>query len=385
MPSKHEELELPDSSQLKSFLGNLIIASKQGNITSALLWLGQINSLNHIRPGSVGGVKDDDIVGVQPLTLHSIQYVFRPSESSPTPTTKTTGTGGYDKKKQHSPFLHAVLKGHHDLVEYYLSLYLIYATKISFTTINKNQSFQEWFLQLNNTANKKGKKVSSKKKNKQASSSSSYSSQSSFFNHFDFDQCVVQSNNEDVRDVMTRKNIDIPYAMKVVDQASFSCVPYETLIQPRMKEIYLNVKNVTNKQKEKMSSRSQQFSHHDNDESSDSDSDYQSCISYSEESYTIIENPNHNFSSTISIRYVNVENDLVSVEVEVCDEKMLNTNTASNIPTLEYLSKESIDSDVEKSSTYNLSDDNSLMKSESFLSRATWLRQSFSNVMQFKQ
>ncbi len=359
---------------LASYIDSLISASKQGNMTSALLWLGQINALG-VTATTGNNAKDTTSKDVlKPLNLLSVEYIFRPQPNS--------------RKDSKSALFHAALNGHYHLVEYYLSLYLVYAISITMDSIKTKQSFRRWFIQLNCSG---GRKKSYKKKHKENKKSKS------FFGVADYDQCVISSTEEDVMNVMVKKKVDISYAMKVVDQASFSCVPYSSLIEPRMEQIYHEVKNVTEKKKKKMMmgkrlncddiyydeigpytiedglhgynnsvEDSDIFTDDDfdkNDKSNDC-ADSKSFCSLVEKEYTIIENPD--WCSVLSIQYVDIEDDILAVEVELRDK------TRQHDISIDVQSCSQKAFVTDRGSTLG-DDENTLNSRETFATRASWL------------
>jgi hypothetical protein len=352
---------------LRSHLDNLINASKQGNVTSALLWLGQINGLSAKEDGSTIGT------GIQPLTLNSVRYIFRPNMSKSDDNT----TNNLNEVKQHSPLYYAALNGHYNLVEYYLSLYLIYAAKITFNTMHTSQSFRSWFIQVNSSNSKKKKKAYHKKKKKDEEMSSS---SSSFFGLADYDECAIQSKNRQTKNVLIGKKINIAYAMSIVEKASFSCVPYEALIKPRLKTIYVKMKTVTEKKRKKWLMRpainndekyncddgsfsNNNYKYQDDNEAKNeflsihsdnhSMSASESGISHIEDDYEIVEHP------LLSIELIDTEKDMLAVEVSLQEEKC----------------------DIERS----YDDESTTMSFQSFITRATWLPKSLKDAFLCQQ
>ncbi len=222
----------------------MIKASIQGNMTSGLLWLGQINALCHEEEEQEEAITHHRSNNeIYPLELRSIKYLF------------------YQNDQKRSPLYHAAHNGHHHLVEYYLSLYLIFSTKITFHSIHKNKTFRSWLFEVSHSNYKENDKNSNNSHvdhdfdaTKQKSitrdgTKCDLTSYTSSFSPSDYDQCAIQSNDHNVQNVMIHKKVDVAYAMKVIDQASFSCVPYNALIQPRMKQIYFDVKSVLKKKR----------------------------------------------------------------------------------------------------------------------------------------
>lgn len=343
---------------LTSYLNSLINASKQGNMTSSLLWLGQINALEVAEATTTPRNDIDNAINKNdaqpqplPLNLLSVEYIFRPHPNN--------------RDSSKSALFHAALNGHYHLVEYYLSLYLVYAIRITRNSINTKQPFRTWFMQFNNCC------ASDKRKKPYKTEQKESEKPASFFSLADYDQCVIQSSEGNVRNVMIKKMIDLSYAMKVVDKASFSCVPYTTLIQPRMKQIYVEVKDITQKKGEisnyddEIDSFSignnngeaiNYFSSHDikKNDIHDAYSDSKSICPLVEKDYTIVRNPR----SVLSIQYVDIEDDILAVEVKLQDRK--------------YQEGTSLDGQNYQQSTFD-SDENTLNTRETFATRASWL------------
>lgn len=310
-------------------------------MTSGLLWLGQMNSIRHDKrlqlgqsKGSHHGYSKDKI---RPLDKKTIKYLF------------------YQNDQQNSALYHAAFNGHYELVEYYLCLYLIFSIKISSETIHKNQSFRSWFQEFNSSTKKKTKKTKKTERKEfnaaavignRGSKNNERSKSSPIFSLSDYDQCIVQANDDRVLNVMVKKNIDIAYAMKVIDRASFSCVPYAALIQPRMKKIYMDVKRIIEKERKKRirkhkmvndTDNSAIYNCHDDDLSHDDDSkthairlfdeetncsddDNSSCFSCDEEDFIIVSHGIPGYSDdAYQISFTDAEPDLLCIEVALVE------------------------------------------------------------------
>lgn len=227
MPTSANHLLLEHKTDLvRSYIRNLNNASESGNVTAALLWLGQLNTLVTMNgtdfTSKLRKQRDTD-VDIQPLTIDTVKFIFYScwKENNEEDQMVTY-------ESHHSALYTAAINGHYKLVEYYLSLYLVYALKITFSNIHISQSFRTWFF---------------------GGSANIGNYLLSYFNASDYDQCVLQSNEPKVLEVMMKKKIDIPFAMKVVDQGRMTCFPYRELILPRMSLIYANVKDLTEKGK----------------------------------------------------------------------------------------------------------------------------------------
>lgn len=311
---------------------NLINSAVQGNITSSLLWIGQINSILHQRqdlPSSIGGSfnQANSECEIYPLDMKAIKYVF------------------YQNHQRRSALHYAACNGHHDLVEYFLSLYLIFAMKISFDSIHKSQSFRSWFLDVN--------RFPTNKKKKHRRCDNSFEKQgdqktSLVFSLQDYDQCMMQSNNQKVVNIMVEKKIDVAHAMRIVDQASFSCLPYIALIQPRMKKIYLDVKRVIEKKRRRNILKPvlvyddendiREFHYQEDDLSYDdsdvfsmdgndhSDDDANSCFSCDKDDFVVVEGRANDSLNATSVHFINVESDMLQTEVELVNNENATTN-----------------------------------------------------------
>jgi len=93
---------------------------------------------------------------------------------------------------------YASLTGHHHIVELYMSLYLMSAIQILETTVGVSRTFREWFSSMGGT----NKMIVSKN-----------------FTLKDYDVCVLNGLNQDVRHVLTRKKLTISDAMNIVKEA----------------------------------------------------------------------------------------------------------------------------------------------------------------------
>jgi len=100
--------------------------------------------------------------------------------------------------EERTALYYASLTGHCHIVELYMSLYLMSAIQISEATIVASRTFREWFSSMGGTH----KMI--------------------LHNNFtlkDYDLCVLNGLNEDVRDVLTRKKVTISDAMNIVKKA----------------------------------------------------------------------------------------------------------------------------------------------------------------------
>ena len=306
---------------------NLIHAAAQGNVTSSLLWLGQINVILHQRqdfPSSIGSSNQGNgECKIYPLDMKAIKYAFCQND------------------QRRSAFHHAACNGHHNLVEYFLSLYLIFAIKISFDSIHNSQSFRSWFLDLNTSL--KNTKEKHKRYDKILLKQKDEKKASFVFSLKDYDQCMMQSKNQKVVNVMVKKNIDVAHAMRIVEQASFSCVPYIALIQPRMKKIYLDVKRVIEKKKRRnilkpvlvyddendvreLNYQDDDLSYDDSDAISLDRNDYSSidadsCFSCDKEDFVVVKRRANDSSNPTSVYSTNDELDIVEIEVELVNDE----------------------------------------------------------------
>jgi len=100
--------------------------------------------------------------------------------------------------EERSALYYAALTGHTQLVELYLSLYLLCSVIITKSTTQNEfggLTFSQWFDKLGTRNMCLGKK----------------------FSKADYDVCVLNALSEDVRHVMTKKKITIEYALNVVN------------------------------------------------------------------------------------------------------------------------------------------------------------------------
>ncbi len=196
---------------VRSYIRNLNNVSDSGNITAALLWLGQLNTIVTMSGTDINSnlsKQRDTNVDIQPITIDTVKFIFYScwKENNEDDQMVT-----YDSR--HSALYTAAINGHHKLVEYYLSLYLLYSLKITFSNLHTSQSFRTWFF---------------------GGSANIGDHLPSYFNASDYDQCVLQSNEQKILEVMMKNSIDIAFAMKVVDQGRVTCVPYRQLILPNV-------------------------------------------------------------------------------------------------------------------------------------------------------
>jgi len=100
--------------------------------------------------------------------------------------------------EERTALYYASLTGHHHIVELYMSLYVMSAIQISETTVGASRTFRGWFSSMGGT-------------NKMRLSKN--------FTLEDYDVCVLNGLNQDVRHVLTRKKLTISDVMNVVKKA----------------------------------------------------------------------------------------------------------------------------------------------------------------------
>jgi len=110
--------------------------------------------------------------------------------------------------EERTALYYASLTGHHHIVELYMSLYLISVIRITESSVAATRTFREWFTSMFGTS-----KMGLRKK----------------FKLEDYDLCVLNALNDDVRRKLTRQKFTLSDAMSIVEKA-LCHVPHTQLI-----------------------------------------------------------------------------------------------------------------------------------------------------------
>jgi len=231
--------------------------------------------------------------------------------------------------EERTALYYASLTGHDHIVELFLSLYIMSAIKVTESNIGTTRTFREWFFSLKGTNNMIFSKMFTKK---------------------DYDLCVLNSLNDQVRHVLTKKKVTILDAMNI------AFVPVDSVharIQVVKKELdtitrYLRVKN--SKSKKKPILVNDIFNGNDKYESDDlwTEEDYYEEVS---------EEDNSDKDTTINTIYEAYIHDKINISEQDCANDVSIRNEESTCEDISIAISHSIDEEYpnEKSTNSNFS------------------------------
>jgi len=129
--------------------------------------------------------------------------------------------------EERTALYYASLTGHYHIVRLYMSLYLMSAIQISEATVDASHTFRVWFSSLGGT-------------NKMRLSNK--------FTLRDYDMCVLNALNEDIRHLLTRKKLTVSDAMNIVKEAmdpdKYGKISVAQSIEARMAHIASDVDRI---------------------------------------------------------------------------------------------------------------------------------------------